>query len=49
MPSTKKSGEFVNFRAILLTKCQKEFEKDKAAEDDIEALRVKLKDAEVSF
>ncbi|XP_076087139.1 eukaryotic translation initiation factor 4 gamma 3-like isoform X1 [Mytilus galloprovincialis] len=48
VPSTKKSGEFVNFRAILLTKCQKEFEKDKAAEDDIEALRVKLKDAEES-
>ncbi|XP_052081892.1 eukaryotic translation initiation factor 4 gamma 1-like isoform X1 [Mytilus californianus] len=48
VPSTKKSGEFVNFRAILLTKCQKEFEKDKAAEDDIEQLRIKLKDAEES-
>ncbi|XP_071121349.1 eukaryotic translation initiation factor 4 gamma 1-like [Mytilus edulis] len=48
VPSTKKSGEFVNFRVILLTKCQKEFTKDKPAEDDIEALRLKLKDAEES-
>ncbi|VDH90680.1 translation initiation factor 4G [Mytilus galloprovincialis] len=48
VPSTKKSGEFVHFRAILLTKSQKEFENDKSAEDDIEELRLKLKDAEES-
>lgn len=27
--STSKQGEFVNFRAILLTRCQREFENDK--------------------
>ena len=44
VPSTSKPGEFVNFRAILLTRCQKEFEKDKTNEDDIEKMRVALKD-----
>lgn len=44
MPSAKKSGEFVNFRAILLTRCQIEFEKDKDAEDKIEKLRAAMKE-----
>ena len=44
MPSTEKSGEFVNFRAILLTRCQLEFEKDKDAEDKIEKLRAAMKE-----
>jgi hypothetical protein len=42
--STEKSGEFVNFRAILLTRCQLEFEKDKDAEDKIEKLRAAMKE-----
>jgi hypothetical protein len=44
VPSTEKSGEFVNFRAILLTRCQLEFEKDKDAEDKIEKLRAAMKE-----
>ncbi|XP_062567019.1 eukaryotic translation initiation factor 4 gamma 1-like isoform X2 [Saccostrea cucullata] len=39
VPSTSKSGEFVNFRAILLTRCQKEFEKDKDSEKEMEERR----------
>nr|XP_034299256.1 eukaryotic translation initiation factor 4 gamma 3 isoform X3 [Crassostrea gigas] len=30
--STSKQGEYVNFRAILLTRCQKEFDKDSVKE-----------------
>ena len=37
--SNTKQGEFVNFRAILLTRCQKEFEKDKDSEKEMEERR----------
>ncbi|XP_065935828.1 eukaryotic translation initiation factor 4 gamma 3 isoform X4 [Magallana gigas] len=37
--STSKLGEYVNFRAILLTRCQKEFEKDKDSEKEMEERR----------
>lgn len=37
--STSKQGEYVNFRAILLTRCQKEFEKDKDSEKEMEERR----------
>ncbi|XP_056018647.1 eukaryotic translation initiation factor 4 gamma 3-like isoform X6 [Ostrea edulis] len=39
VPSSSKQGEFVNFRAILLTRCQKEFEKDKDSEKEMEERR----------
>ena len=32
VPSESKPGESVNFRAVLLTLCQREFEKDKSSE-----------------
>lgn len=35
VPSSTKKGEFVQFRAVLLTKCQREFESDKKAELDL--------------
>nr|XP_034299262.1 eukaryotic translation initiation factor 4 gamma 3 isoform X2 [Crassostrea gigas] len=37
--STSKQGEYVNFRSILLTRCQKEFEKGKDCEKEIEERR----------
>ena len=37
----------MNFRAILLTRCQKEFERDKQNEVELEAQRQKLKEAAV--
>lgn len=33
--STSKQGEYVHFRAVLLTRCQKEFEKGKDSEKEI--------------
>ncbi|KAK3105045.1 hypothetical protein FSP39_015996 [Pinctada imbricata] len=51
VPSETKEGEYVNFRAILLTRCQKEFEKDKDSEAELEQKRKvirELKDDEKS-
>ncbi|XP_060075672.1 eukaryotic translation initiation factor 4 gamma 3-like isoform X2 [Ylistrum balloti] len=45
VPSKTKQGEFVNFRAILLTRCQKEFEKDKDTEQEMERRRKEIKEA----
>ncbi|KAK6174828.1 hypothetical protein SNE40_013400 [Patella caerulea] len=46
VPSDSKPGEKVNFRVILLTKCQREFEKDKDVEIDLEARQKKIDEAD---
>ncbi|XP_055958553.1 eukaryotic translation initiation factor 4 gamma 3 isoform X2 [Patella vulgata] len=43
VPSDSKPGEKINFRVILLTKCQREFEKDKDA--DLKARQKKIDEA----
>ncbi|XP_069119256.1 LOW QUALITY PROTEIN: eukaryotic translation initiation factor 4 gamma 3-like [Argopecten irradians] len=49
VPSKTKQGEYVNFRAILLTRCQKEFEKDKDTEQEMERRRKEIKEAKVGL
>ncbi|XP_055958560.1 eukaryotic translation initiation factor 4 gamma 1 [Patella vulgata] len=46
VPSDSKPGEKVNFRVILLTKCQREFEKDEDVEIDLEARQKKINEAD---
>ena len=48
VPSESKQGEFVNFRAILLTRCQREFEKDKSSEQLFVEKREEIEKADVS-
>lgn len=45
VPSETAAGTFVNFRAILVTRCQKEFEKDKDNQIEIDKKRKELDDA----
>lgn len=45
VPTTDKPGIYVNFRKLLLNRCQKEFEKD---QDDDEILDRKQKEMEAS-
>ena len=44
--SETKPGEFVNFRAVLLTRCQREFEKDKSSEVTFIAKREEIEKTE---
>ena len=46
--SESKPGESVNFRAVLLTRCQREFEKDKSSEKEFTEKRLEIEKAEVS-
>ena len=41
-----KPREMVNFRAVLLTRCQREFEKDKSSEAIFKEKREKIQAAE---
>lgn len=45
VPATDKPGTSVNFRKLLLNRCQKEFEKDK---DDDEIFEKKQKELEAA-
>lgn len=45
VPTSDKPGVFVNFRKLLLNRCQKEFEKD---QDDDEIFEKKQKELEAS-
>lgn len=45
VPTSDNSGNFVNFRKLLLNRCQKEFEKD---QDDDEFFEKKQKEMEVA-
>ena len=49
VPSESKQGETVNFRAVLLTRCQREFEKDKSSEQLFAEKRQEIEKAEVSY
>jgi hypothetical protein len=44
--SESKPGEMVNFRAVLLTRCQREFEKDKSSEAGFLVKREEIEKAE---
>ena len=48
VPSESKPGESVNFRAVLLTRCQREFEKDKSSEMMFIEKRQEIEKAAVS-
>ena len=48
VPSESKPGESVNFRAVLLTRCQREFEKDKSSEMLFIEKRQEIDKADVS-
>lgn len=45
VPTSDKPGVFVNFRKLLLNRCQKEFEKD---QDDDEIFEKKQKELEAA-
>ncbi|KAM8839679.1 eukaryotic translation initiation factor 4 gamma 1-like isoform 3-T3 [Synchiropus picturatus] len=45
VPNVDAPGEFVNFRKLLLNRCQKEFEKD---QDDDEIFELKMKEMEAA-
>lgn len=45
VPSATKAGEIVNFRGVLLTRCQKEFEKDTAEEATLSKKRQEIENA----
>lgn len=45
VPTSDKPGVFVNFRKLLLNRCQKEFEKD---QDDAEIFEKKQKELEAA-
>lgn len=47
--STSKQGEYVNFRATLLMKCQKEFEKDKDLEKEMKKRKEVIEETQVWF
>lgn len=47
--STSKQGEFVNFRAILLTRCQREFENDKDLGKKMQKRRKIIAETKVCF
>ncbi|OWF37130.1 Eukaryotic translation initiation factor 4 gamma 3 [Mizuhopecten yessoensis] len=47
VPSKTKPGEFVNFRVILLTKCQKAFEKDEDTKKEMERRQKEIKEAKL--
>lgn len=49
VPSESAPGTVVNFRAILVTRCQKEFEKDKDNQIEIDKKRKEMNDAKVRF
>lgn len=50
VPMADKPGSTVNFRKLLLNRCQKEFEKDKADDDVFEKKQKELEAASaVSF
>jgi translation initiation factor 4G len=46
VPVTDKPGEMVSFRKLLLNRCQREFEKDKAEELDLERLQKEIDEAQ---
>ncbi len=45
MPITENPSESVGFRKLLLNRCQREFEKDKAEELDLERLQKEIDEA----
>lgn len=47
--STSKQGEYVNFRAILLMRCQEVFEKDKDSEKEMDERRKVIEQTQVWF
>ena len=48
VPSKDKPEEFVTFKRLLLNRCQKEFEKDKAEESDFARRQKEIDEAPVS-
>ncbi|XP_067659282.1 eukaryotic translation initiation factor 4 gamma 1-like [Haliotis asinina] len=46
VPSDSKQGETVNFRVILLTRCQREFEKDNDAQVDLDRRKKAIEEAD---
>ncbi len=45
--TTEEGGKkHTNFRRVLLTKCQQEFEKDKKDDEDLEKMRAAIDEAE---
>jgi hypothetical protein len=46
VPLTDKPSEMVSFRKLLLNRCQREFEKDKAEELDMERLQKEIDDSQ---
>ena len=45
MPLTDKPNETVGFRKLLLNRCQREFEKDKDEEIDLEKIQKQIDEA----
>ena len=49
VPSKDRPEEFITFKRLLLNRCQKEFEKDKADEIEIAKKQQAVDDAPVSY